>query len=498
MAEYKSGKVKKVKIPVPSKDILTSASLGKRGESMPKTPMRGPTLVEPNGKRYGIKGRKVNYMNWEFHIAVQSSAGPAIYDIRFQGKRIAYEISVQEGAAFYSAFDPKQTSQKYIDTAWGLGFFNMEQIKGIDCPENGVLMDSYHFVDTDKPMRNRDSICVYETSTGLPLRRHRETKFNKKGTAPEGFWFVGGMVDHALVVRVISTPFNYDYIFDYVFHQNGVIEVKTSTTGYVQTTHYSHKEDDFGFYHFPHTIGTIHDHFMLYKVDLDIDGVKNSYQTLDVVAKNQSYFWETGQYRVKKNVVKSTKRTERDALLHYNFDHPKYLLVINENAKNKYNKSKGYRIQPKYMVKNVYPDNYYVTEAAAWAKYQLAITKQKESERFGSGLFNQYDMENPGIHFDDFIKDNENIESEDLVAWVTIGGLHIPNTEDIPVTPIPGNSYTFFLKPFGYFEEDPSMGSTNSMLITKDKDGKIKVDTYGTPEGSTCPIPSRKIEHTYG
>ena len=496
--KYNSDQVQKIKIPAPSEDLLERASLRKRGKNMPVTPSRGPAFVEPNGKRFSINGRKIKYMNWEFHVAVRSSAGPALFDVQFSGKRIAYEISVQEGVSYYSAHDPKESSAQYIDSGWGLGSFNMEMIKGIDCPETGVLMDSYHFMDTDKAFTNPDSICVFETNAGIPSRRHREFRFNKEGSAVEGFWFLGGMVDHALVVRVISTPFNYDYIFDFILHQNGIIEVKTSTAGYLQATFYTPKENDYGFHHFNNTIGTIHDHFILYKVDLDIAGVQNSYQTVDVVVKNKSYEWEPGTYRIKKTVVKDKKAKEKDALLRFNFAEPKYLVVINENQKNLYNNPVGYRIQPVSMVKEKYPDDYFATKAAAWTKYQLAVTEQKDDERFGSCLYNQFHMTDPACNFDTYVNDNDDIKNKDLVAWVTVGGLHIPNTEDIPTTNTNGNAYTFFLKPYGYFDEDPSMGSTNAMLIEKGKDGKIKIDTYDTPERSQCPVPSRKIEYKRG
>ncbi len=35
----------------------------------------------------------------------------------------------------------------------------------------------------------------------------------------------GGVVDHALVVRGITTVFNTDYMTDFVFHLNGEIQV---------------------------------------------------------------------------------------------------------------------------------------------------------------------------------------------------------------------------------------------------------------------------------
>ncbi len=48
-------------------------------------------------------------------------------------------------------------------------------------------------------------------------------EFGAKGS----FIQYGGVADHALVVRGITTVFNTDYITDVIFHLNGAIKVGT-------------------------------------------------------------------------------------------------------------------------------------------------------------------------------------------------------------------------------------------------------------------------------
>ena len=89
--------------------------------------------------------------------------------------------------------------------------------------------------------------------------------------------------------------------------------------------------------------------------------------------------------------------------------------------------------------------------------------------------------------------DDDSIVNEDLVAWVTIGMMHVPHSEDLPNTATAANSASFFIRPFNYFDEDPSIGSTNAILVTPTKPysftGK-RVERYGTPEGPQC-IPKK-------
>ena len=51
----------------------------------------------------------------------------------------------------------------------------------------------------------------------------------------------GGMNDASLVIRFITEMYNYDYIHDFVFHQNGAIELKTTLTGVLLMTPYHAK-----------------------------------------------------------------------------------------------------------------------------------------------------------------------------------------------------------------------------------------------------------------
>ena len=482
-----------VHVPLPNEKEKLRASVRRRGPPQPDKPMRGPTLVEPNGKRFSVVNNKVSYMNWKFEFGIRPTAGLAVYDVRFQDKRIAFEISLQEGMAYYSGYDPETSNTHYLDTTWGLGISNTYLVSDIDCPPTAVFLDSVHFVNTEMPVKNPHSVCIFETNTGTPLWRHFDVAVSKGFTGVDGMRFQAGMAGHALVVRVVSTPFNYDYMFDYIFHQSGAIEVKATASGYINPAFATEKEKKYGFVNFFNQVGTIHDHYVLYKVDLDVAGRKNTYQTVDAVPRNLSYEWEADTYRIKKQVEVNKKKREKDALLRYDFDKPKYYVFVNENEKNAYGNAKGYRIDVQNKVKQLYKDGYYMNDVCAWTKYQMSVTKRNDGEPFGSSVYNQFTFSDPAFNFDEMINDNEAIENEDLVAWVNIGGLHIPNTEDIPLTTTVGSSYGFLIKPFGYFDEDPSQGSTTSVLVETQKDGNLKVHTYGTPESSSCPVPKRKV-----
>lgn len=64
---------------------------------------------------------------------------------------------------------------------------------------------------------------------------------------------------------------------------------------------------------------------------------------------------------------------------------------------------------------------------------------------------------------------------------MTVGFLHVPHSEDIPNTATPGNNVGFFLRPFNFFDEDPSLASRSTIIVRPGKEGETKIQRW-TPE----------------
>lgn len=61
---------------------------------------------------------------------------------------------------------------------------------------------------------------------GMPILRHYSAAYKYYGAVPGA----------QLIVRMISTVFNYDYIQDLVLGVDGTIDVRVTTSGYIQST----------------------------------------------------------------------------------------------------------------------------------------------------------------------------------------------------------------------------------------------------------------------
>ncbi|CAH2301974.1 Membrane primary amine oxidase [Pelobates cultripes] len=222
-----------------------------------------PRQYEPQGPRYSVKNNNILFQHWSLAFGADANSGLRLYDIRFKDERIVYELSVQEAISVYGSNAPGGMLTRYMDGSFGIGRFMFQLVRGIDCPYSASYVDTFYLLDSDSWIRNKDSICIFEFNSGLPLRRH----FSSLGS-----FYYGGLTNTVLVVRSIATLGNYDYVFDFIFYQNGAIESKVHATGYISTSFYMEGGTNYGNRVGPNTLGTIHTHFINYKVDLDVGG----------------------------------------------------------------------------------------------------------------------------------------------------------------------------------------------------------------------------------
>lgn len=96
----------------------------------------------------------------------------------------------------------------------------------------------------------------------------------------------------------------------------------------------------------------------------------------------------------------------------------------------------------------------------------MAVLQRKEAEARSCRVL--YDMQAPAeplVQFDSFIN-GEPLQNADLVAWVTIGALHTPTAEDMPVTTTSSTGVKFLVRPLNYFDESPATDLTRSFYTT--------------------------------
>ena len=130
-------------------------------------------------------------------------------------------------------------------------------------------------------------------------------------------------------------------MFSYSFYRDGTIEVTVRASGYIQSAYYL-KNSDYGYHIHDGLSGSMHDHVLTFKADVDVLGTKNSFAQHTFTAVQQEYSWS--------NHTRSTMKLERQFI--QNEDESKLNWVPNgaglyiiENADepNKFGENRGWR-----------------------------------------------------------------------------------------------------------------------------------------------------------
>ncbi|XP_034272102.1 membrane primary amine oxidase-like [Pantherophis guttatus] len=473
--EFKNGQVKEARI----KSSLLQMEFASRKRFEPVASL-GPFQFETQGKRYTVTGSHVTYQQWKFTFGMNVNTGPRLFNIRFNDKRIVYELSLQEALAIYGSNCPGGMVTRYMDGSLGIGKFSYELVRGVDCPYMATYVNRHYLIDSDTPKLNKNSFCIFEHDMGVPLRRH----FSNLGS-----FYYEGLPKYALVLRTVSTLINYDYVWDFVFYQNGAIEVKVHATGYISSSFFMEGGTKYGNKVGEYTLGTMHNHLINYKVDLDVEGVKNSLVDLDMAYESVQAPWRPEHTIQRPILTQQVLDTEEKAAFPLDGKIPRYLL-FSSNNENQWGHKQSYRIQIISFAGKHLPQSSPMEKAISWGRYKLSVTKQKEEELTSTCIYNQNDPWDPLVTFANFI-DNETIVNEDLVAWISVGFLHVPHAEDIPTTVTVGNGVGFLLRPYNYFDVDPSSSSLDSIYFRDDEDaGKCDINQIACLQQTVTCFPS--------
>ncbi|WFC98813.1 primary-amine oxidase [Malassezia yamatoensis] len=441
------------------------------GEALPHDEKAPPASIAPEGQRFAVdnNNRYVEWMDFSFYITFTRDTGMRLFDVKYKNQTILYELGLQEAIAHYAGSDPVQTGTAYLDTYYSFGAYAFELVDGYDCPTySHYLNATFHAGEESRTHRN--AICLFEMDMQLPISRHSSAKY------------VTVTRNTALVLRSVSTVGNYDYTFSYYFYLDGSIEVKVSASGYIQSAYYA-QNDEYG-YRIHHGLsGSMHDHVLTFKADVDVLGTNNSFAKHRAVASKESYPWSGGHKRSTMKMNRTWISSEDESRLHVEGNGQAQYLVLNKDETNEFGEPRGYRIMPGMggLHHLTIQESENLINSQSFATHHMYVTKQKDTEPRVSNANNNLNPRDPIVDFNKFF-DGESLDQEDLVLWVNLGMTHIPHTGDLPNTVQSTAQSSFMLLPHNYLKSDPSRQTKEMVRIQygKRNEDMAKVHNFGS------------------
>ena len=404
-------------------------------------------MSAPEGNNYTFKDGMVEWDEWKFHTRMDKRQGLVISMASFSGQSVAYQLSLNEMFVPYMDASEDWRYRSYMDVGeYGFGFLSTPLVIGGDVPHNATLLDVAIPADDGTAILYENVIGVFERNTGRPSWRHSEMMNETHETRPEV----------ELVVRTIPVVGNYDYVIDYVFSAKGNLTVEVGATGMDAVKAAKAKtmsdptamfETKVGNLVAPNLVGVYHDHFLSFRIDLDVAGQKNTMITDEIIPVNypnspRTSGWEVVEHpNLKEGPISDSKN-----------GHDGFYRVVNKNVKNSLGQYKGYQILGHSHLSQL-DDNDYPQKRAAWSKEQLWTTPYQKDELFPSGKYPNQSDGSEGIL--KWTAQNRSIDNTDIVCWYTLGFHHITLPEDWPVLPTMWHS--FMIRPTMSFDKNPAI-----------------------------------------
>ena len=205
-------------LPPPSQE-LDEKSTGTRTAPKPLV------ITQPDGASFEINGQEVRWQKWRFRYAMHPREGLVLHTVSYddQGRvrPILYRGSLSEMVVPYGDTDGNWRWRSAFDVGeYSVGRLASSIEPKTDAPENATLIDATFAGDDGVPYVLPRALGIYERDGGL-LWKHYEGYSTKNESRRA----------RQLVIFSIATIGNYDYAVNWVFHQDGVLEVDAALSG---------------------------------------------------------------------------------------------------------------------------------------------------------------------------------------------------------------------------------------------------------------------------
>lgn len=352
------------------------------------------SIEQPDGPSFVVEdGHFVKWAGWEFHLKPDSRAG-VILSTAFAvdpdtGERRSVMYKGFTSELFVPYMDPTNSwyFKTYMDAGeYGFGLQSMPLVPLNDCPRNAYFMDAVFVAGDGRPYVKENMICLFERYGGDIGWRHSEcpiTDLPIREARPKV----------TLVARMAASVANYDYIVDWEFQTDGLIRITVGLSGMlmVRATPYTHanqipkEEETYGSLISENIVGVIHDHYITFHLDMDVDGGDNSFVKVHLEREM------TGPGESpRKSYLKATRtiaETETDAKIKLKLYDPYEFHVINPLKTSRVGNPIGYKIVPAATAANLMDPSDPPMLRAAFTNNQIWVTPYNKSEIWAGGDF---------------------------------------------------------------------------------------------------------------
>lgn len=413
-------------------------------------------IQQSQGTTFQIKGNEVSWQNWKFRYLMHPREGLVLYLVTYNDKgkdrMILYRAGLSEMLVPYSDTSREWAVRSAFDVGeYRFGWLSTPLDKGNDVPENTVLLNTLFADDNGEPYIGENIIGIYEKDAGI-LWRHYD--FNTETFE--------GRRARQLVVNTVAAIGNYDYGINWIFHEDGTLEQRSDLTGIMlakathDVTNAHNHGDQFGTLVAANVEAINHQHFLNFRLDFDVDGVKNYVTEMKVSTLSP----EKNPFGNAFTMSERNLQQESEAIRDVNLAESRAWMVMNKNQKNSLGMPTSYMLMP--SANSIYYPNFQADsrQRGEFATHHFWATRYKANELYAAGDYPNQGKKGRGLP--QYTADNESLDNEDLVVWYTYGVTHIPRPEEWPIMTV--HPAGFKIMSWGFFDQNPVLNVPKNNL----------------------------------
>ncbi len=412
--------------------------------AMRREPLKPLHVTQPEGPSFTLDGNLVQWQNWSLRVGFNHREGMTLHTVRYRdGERqrsIAHRMSFAEMVVPYRDPSPDHYRRTAFDIGeWGLGFMTTSLELGCDCLGEIRYLDAVLHNSKGEPYAIRNAICIHEEDNAV-LWKHVDHE-------------IGAEVRRMrrLTLSFHVTVANYEYLVYWRLYQDGNIECEVCATGIMVTTPLPTGADNpNGTIVDERTYAPFHQHFLVARLDMDVDGSDNTVYMTESFAEPVGPDNPHGLSLVQRN---TPLRTEGEARQDVNFATQRAWKVVNPNVVTGIGAHPAYKLVPTGAIPPMFDPGSPVLQRASVIGHTLWVTPNRPDERWPAGEFVNQSAQDTGLAR--WTAADRGIENTDVVLWYVFGIHHITRPEDWPVMPV--DIVSFWLKPFGFFDRNPAL-----------------------------------------
>ena len=409
-----------------------------------REPLKPLHITQPEGPSFTLDGNLLRWQNWSLRVGFNYREGMTLHTVRYRDgdrdRSVAHRMSFAEMIVPYRDSSPDHYRRTAFDIGeWGLGFMTTSLELGCDCLGEIRYLDAVMHDSKGEPYTITNAVCIHEED-GAVLWKHVDHDAGAE---------VRRM--RRLTISFHVTVANYEYLVYWRLYQDGNIECEVRATGIMVTTPLAPgAPNPNGTLVDQRTYAPFHQHFLVARLDLDIDGTDNTVVMSESHAEPMGPENPYGLSVVTRNVP---LLTESEGKQDFDFATQRGWKVVNTNVTNGLGTHPAYKLVPGGAIPAMFDPASPVFKRASVIGHTLWVTPNSADERWPAGEFVNQSAEDTGLG--EWTKANRSIDDTDVVLWYVFGLHHITRPEDWPVMPV--DVVSFWLKPFGFFDRNPSL-----------------------------------------